>query len=270
MQEPLVSIITPCYNQGIFINETIQSVLEQSYPNIEMVIVNDGSTDNITKGILGKISHPKIKIIHTDNQGLPEARNTAIRNSNGKYILPLDADDKIAKDYISTAVPILDYNEQVSLVYGRAEHFDEKKGEWILEEFELNKMIFYNQIYPAGIYRRTDFDKIGGYDKGMLYGWEDWEFWLSLIELGGKVHFINDIVFYYRVRGGSMVRSMTNEQKKYLRQRVYTRHSKLYEELFSDPISLYYNYSYYKKAHDKLLSNKIIYVINYLSKKMKL
>lgn len=100
MQFPLISIITPCYNDAKFIHIPIESVLNQPYENFEMIIVNDGSTDPETLQFLEDIKHPKISIIHQENKGLPTAHNNGIRASKGKYILPLDADDKIPDRWI--------------------------------------------------------------------------------------------------------------------------------------------------------------------------
>lgn len=266
MQEPLISIVIPCYNQGEYIQDALSSIKNQTYHNIEIVIVNDGSTDALTRKILEELSGSSIKVIHRENKGLSTARNTAIRNSSGKYILPLDADDMIAPDYISTAISILEGNSDIGVVYGRAEFFGEKHGDWHLEKFEVQKMLFSNLVYAAGIYRRKDFDLIGGYSSEMKFGWEDWDFWLSMIERKKEFYFIEKIVFYYRVRNTSMVNSMTEDQKIYSLKKIYCNHSILYDDLFSDPISLYYKYRYYKEKHNSLLNNKFIHLINSLNK----
>lgn len=270
MNRPLVSVIIACYNQGVYVQEAIDSALQQAYSNIEVIIVNDGSTDTLTEKILVEMSfHPQVKIIHKKNEGLSAARNTAITNSKGKYILPLDADDKITGNYISTAVVALENNDETGIVYGRAFYFGERTAEWKLEKFDLEKMILSNQIYASAMFRRIDFDATGGYDSGMLYGWEDWDFWLSILELNRKIFFIDEVVFFYRVINGSMVRKMTDEQKEYLRLRIYTRHPNLYKKIIKDPISLYYDKQYYKTGYEKLLSNKIIRIVNGLSKKLR-
>ena len=95
---PKVSVIIPCYNQGACLEEAVDSVLAQTFQDFEILVVNDGSTDEATIRMLGKYERPKTRVIHTDNQGLAMARNNGIREARGAYILPLDADDKIGPD----------------------------------------------------------------------------------------------------------------------------------------------------------------------------
>jgi glycosyltransferase involved in cell wall biosynthesis len=263
MNNPLVSVIVPCYNLGVYIGEAIGSVLNQPYENVEVIIVNDGSTDD-TERILNEIKHSKVQVIHTRNQGLSAARNTGILNSKGKYILPLDADDKISDSYITEAVSVLENDNQLGIVYGGSCYFGDLEGSQQLETFDMERMIFYNQIYCSAFFRRSDYDKTNGYDTGMIYGWEDWEFWLSILKMGRKVHFIDKPCFYYRIRNGSMVRNMTDEQRVYLRRRIYARHPELYEHLFSDPLHLYEVLSYYKRDFDTNVGGKIFRKIKYL------
>ena len=94
----LVSVVIPCYNHGEYINEAIGSIISQKYTNWEIIIVDDGSTDKGTIAVLGKINHPRIKIIHKENGHLSSARNCGFRESKGDYILTLDADDKFHPD----------------------------------------------------------------------------------------------------------------------------------------------------------------------------
>ena len=99
-----VSVIIPCYNQGQYIEEAVKSVLAQTYQNFEIIIVNDGSTDEFTNKLLSDYDKQKTKVLHTDNQGLASARNNGIKVAKGKYILPLDADERnldinIAEDH---------------------------------------------------------------------------------------------------------------------------------------------------------------------------
>ncbi len=260
MNNPLVSVIIPCYNMGQFIWDAISSVLSQTYQNFEIIVVNDGSTDS-TNEIFEGISNDKIKVIHTTKQGLSEARNTGIKNSLGYFILPLDSDDKISEKYLELAVNAFAANPSLKLVYGRANFFGERTGEWKLEKFDFQKLLFYNQIYPCAMYKRDDYDKTQGYDSGMKYGWEDWEFWIALLAKSPNVFFLNEIVFFYRIRNGSMVRSMTEEQKKHLYQRIYCRHAGLYESFFKNPFELYYENRYYKTLYSAPIVRIIIKIL---------
>ena len=157
MNNSLVSIIIPCYNQGQYLTETLESVEAQTYTNWECVILDDGSTDNSKEVALSFCNKNKRFIyLYQENQGLSATRNNAIRNSHGEYILPLDADDKIHKDYIAQAVDVLEKSNDVKIVYCRAEFFGEKSGEWILPNCNLEQMLICNCIFCTAMFRRKD------------------------------------------------------------------------------------------------------------------
>ena len=199
--QPLVSIIIPCYNAGAFINESVSSVLRQTYKNHEIIIVNDGSTDTETIKILHTLNLPKTKVYHTQNGGPSAARNYAIERSSGKYILPLDADDKIGSTYLEKAVSILESHPNIGIVYCRAEFFGKKTGEWILPPYSKETILLENMIFATAFYRRTHWQKVGGYNTNMIYGMEDYDFWLSLIDSEDcDVYKIDEILFSYRIK----------------------------------------------------------------------
>jgi len=177
---PLVSIIIPIYNYGIQFEKALQSVFNSTYKNIEIVIVDDGSTNTYVKLKLNSIKdHPNVKIIHQENQGPSSARNNGIKNSTGDLILPLDADDMVQPDYIQLCVNILKNNKNISPVYCDTHHIGQTQGievrpEWSLER--LNKGPF---IVNCSMFHREAFDKCDGYDVE-LKGWEDYDLWLRM------------------------------------------------------------------------------------------
>lgn len=235
-----VSVIIPCYNQAEYLEEAVQSVLQQSFIHWECIIVNDGScdeTEKIGKKLLAIDS--RIKYIFQENTGLSGARNTGIRLSEGEYILPLDADDKIGADYLSEAIHILESRSDVKIVYCEAEKFGEKSGIWELPEFNHNEILLNNSIFCTAMYRRRDFNNTKGYNSSMKYGLEDWDFWLTLLKDGGTAYRIPKVHFYYRIRSKSMVRSISEEQHIFLRTQIFMNHIDLYISQFGDPISSY-------------------------------
>ena len=185
---PQVSVIIPCYNHGAYLDEAVQSVLDQTFDDFEIIIVNDGSTDQDTNKILNNYNRQKTKVLQTDNQGLPSARNNGIKISKGEYILPLDADDRIGKTYLEDAVQILDTQPDIGIVYCDAEFFGDKTGKWELPDYSLQDILVLNMIFCCAMFRRIDWENVGGYNPNMVYGNEDWDFWLSLLALGRKVH----------------------------------------------------------------------------------
>ena len=250
---PLVSIIVPCYNQGCFLEETLESVISQTYNNWECIIVNDGSTDN-TESVAMKYTkkYDRFKYIYQENKGLSATRNMGISNSFGKYILPLDSDDKIGSKYIERSVEILENNPNVEIVYCDAELFGLSNGKWNLPEFSLEKILGENCIFCSAFFRRETYDIVGGYKTNMKYGFEDWDFWLSIIEnfwlsiIEKKkknciIHKINEVQFYYRIRKKSMLSSMNSERLYKMRKQIWENHRELYAKNFTSPI---YSFEY--------------------------
>ena len=225
-----VSVIIPCYNQGRFIDETVASVLAQTFADYEIIIINDGSSDSETNGILRDYRMPKTRVIHTDNQGLAAARNNGIRAAEGDYILPLDADDRIGPSYLEEAVNILDRPGDIGIVYCRARLFGAVETEWELPDFSHRQMMFDNVIFCSAFFRKTDWDLVGGYDTDLIYGWEDYDFWLSLLELGRRVYCIPKHLFYYRVSADSMVRARPRQHKLETFTRIYKKHPQFFSE----------------------------------------
>ena len=131
-----VSVIVPVYNVlPCYIEEALDSALASTYQNIEIIVVNDGSTSKETLSFLKNYNNQKVKIINQINMGLAEARNTGIKNATGKYILPLDADDKIEPTYIEKAVKIIDSKKKIGIVYCEADMFGAINKKWELPEF---------------------------------------------------------------------------------------------------------------------------------------
>ena len=225
-----VSVIIPCFNHGHYLDEAIDSVLAQTFQNFEIIVVNDGSTDPATIELLKGYDRPKTKVIHTSNQGLPSARNNGIQAAIGEYILPLDADDKIGSSYLEKAVGVLDSNPEIGIVYCEAEYFGDSIGKWELEEYRFPEILLGNVIFCSGFYRRADWERVGGYRSNMVYGWEDYDFWLSLIELGRQVYRIPEVLFSYRQTADSMTERMGVEHHVSSQAQIYRNHSQLYFE----------------------------------------
>jgi glycosyltransferase involved in cell wall biosynthesis len=237
---PKASIIIPCYNQGTYIDEAVDSVLNQSYEDFEIIIVNDGSTDEYTNRLLAEYRKPGTRILHTRNQGLAMARNTAISEALGNYILPLDADDRIAPGYLEKAISILEKDPDTGIVYCLGELFGARQRSIRAPEFTLRKMLLSNLIFSSAFFRKQDWEKVDGYNPNMRYGCEDWDFWLSLIELGRKVHRIPEVLFYYRVKDISMNTSMDREKRLEMHMQIMRNHKGLYIDHMRPLLQLYY------------------------------
>jgi len=226
---PEVSVIIPCYNQGQFVDEAVESVLAQTFSDFEIIIVNDGSTDEETNRILKTYDKPQTIVLQTRNHGLGGARNNGIRAAQGKYILPLDADDRIGNTYLEQAVKVLEAQDNIGIVYCEAEFFGDRTGKWELPPYNFPDILLGNIIFCSAFFRKSDWEKTEGYEND-LSGWEDYDFWLSIIELGRDVYRIPTILFYYRQRAESMIKSMSWQQQISAYARIMKNHSQLYAD----------------------------------------
>ncbi|MBR2430726.1 glycosyltransferase [bacterium] len=229
--KPKVSVIIPLHNQSNFLLDAINSVLSSTYKNIEIIVVNDGSTD-ITPKELKSILPIDVKLINIEHSGVCNARNVAIANSRGEYILPLDADDRIHETYIEKAISILDKNPNICIVYANAEYFGNKTGDWFFPEYNKINMLIDNLIPSFAIFRKSSWEITGGYNTDMEIGGEDWEFWISLIELGGSPYKINETLLYYRRHN----MSKTAHNYESLHWEIFKRILRLHPYLYLDNI----------------------------------
>lgn len=256
---PKISIIIPCHNHGEYINDAVESVINQTYKDLEIIIINDGSADELTNRLLSGYTKPKTRVLTIPHQGLAAARNAGIKESQGEYILPLDADDKIGPMYAEEAAKILDSDTSVGIVYCDAVFFGEKTGRWELKEYSLQQELIENQIFCSAFFRKRDWEIVGGYNTNMIYGYEDWDFWLSLIEMGRKVHKLPDVYFFYRIREDSMIQKIDDEKQRYLLRQIYLNHLSLYSREFPDPINLYLENRQLRDNYGKI--NKALKII---------
>jgi len=224
-----VSVIIPCYNCENFVSEAIESALQQTYKNMEIVIVNDGSTDKSSEII--KHYADKYKNIlffdNKENRGVIYSRNMAIEASTGKYILPLDADDLIAPTYVEKAVNIIENNPDIGMVYCNGMIFGNKNEPLVLPDFSNQNILFGNCIFITSLFRKSDFFRCGKFKEDMSSGCEDWDFWLSFVEMGLQPYKIDETLFYYRNYTG--VSRSTFAVKSYeWRKSILKRHIDLY------------------------------------------
>lgn len=242
--EKLVSVIIPCYNQGSLLTETVNSILASSYNLIEIIIIDDGSTDDsfLIAKELSK-SYDNIFCYSQKNQGPSVARNRAIGLAKGFYILPLDSDDLIHKNYIDEAIKVLEKRSEVKVVYCEAIKFGEKVGPWNLKPFNLNLLARENMIFVSAIYRKSDWKECGGYAEEMTWGSEDWEFWISMLKDGGGVEKLPFVGFYYRIRSNSRRKSVDKKKNKNIVDFINLKHKEFIFKKLNGPLRHQKTYS---------------------------
>ena len=232
ISEPIVSVVIPCYKQAEFLREAVESVVNQNYRNWECIIVNDGSPDNtneIANKLIQEYKQFNIRLIEKENGGLPDARNAGIKISKGKYILPLDADDKIAPDYLEDTVTMLERHPEYDIVYVDEQNFGEtnhihKKG-----VSELQYLMQYNVHDYCSLFRKEVWVVTGGFSTAMFIGAHDWNFWVTAAKHGFKSFHLEKPLFLYRNRAGTMVETTLSKLDE-VKAHIIIHHKELYDE----------------------------------------
>jgi glycosyltransferase involved in cell wall biosynthesis len=226
---PKASIIITCYNLGAYLEEALDSALNQTYSDFEVLLVDDGSTDPQTIALLDRLPHhPRLQILRTANKGVARARNRGISNTISDYILPLDADDRILPGYLARAVSILDQQLDAGFVGCHYRAFGEYDAEYRPDGYTLAALLIENTVPIASLFRRSCWEQVGGYSPEITI--EDWDLWLSILEHGYLGVVIPEVLFEYRVRVHS--RNVENQQPQtyqHARAMLYDRHSTSYE-----------------------------------------
>lgn len=231
-----VSIIIPFFNSDKYILETLNCVLSQTFLLWECILINDGSRDKTEEVILDLIKKDdRFKYIYQENSGVCIARNNAIRNSVGEYILCLDADDLISDNFLEETVSLFDRNPDLTVVTSVVEFFGRSKGVLDVISYDLEVLLAENQLVITSLFRRSDFDRVGGFNENMKEGLEDWDFWISILKNNGKVECASKATFKYRLLNSSRNSQISLEKEKRLRNQMWINHKELFSKHFVDP-----------------------------------
>jgi glycosyltransferase involved in cell wall biosynthesis len=222
-----LSVITPCYDQGAFLIDAIASVERHAPPNCELIIINDGSRDPRTLEILERLKGAGYFVFDQENAGLSAARNKGIALARGRYVLPLDDDNRI-RGFLQEAIGVLDSHPEVGIVYGDRQDFGWYHKTQQVPEFDLFSLLKRNFIDACAVLRKQVWLDCGGYDTDFR-ALEDWEFWIHAAELGWKFHHLPRVCFDYRVRPGSMVQVLESiEVWEDFCRRIRSKHPDFY------------------------------------------
>lgn len=227
-----ISVLIPYYNLGDYIRETIASALASDYGNIEIIIINDGSTDKNSIEVLDsiRIDYPFIRVIDIDNAGLANARNVGAQVATGEFLTFLDADDLVCKEFYSKAIGILSAHGEISFVYSWLEYFEGASGVWVTYNTHLPFMACANMLSAFCVVRRTDFINFGLNDVSMEYGMEDYESWLRMVGNGCIGFSIPEVLVKYRVRKDSMSRQFNRTMLRYLYEKLAEKNKNIYSQ----------------------------------------
>lgn len=257
----MVSVIIAAWGCEKYISSTLRSLQKQAYKDWEAIVIDDGSPDNVGR-IVEKFAaeDKRIHFIHTDNNGVAAARNHAASQSKGKYILPLDGDDMIHSTYIAKCVEILDNNPEVAVVYCNWVFFgsSDKTPKLIYKGYE--EELLANFIFNCAMFRRKDFEEIGGFDVEMRDGCEDWEMWIRLLDPARKCHEVVQIPeppFFYRQKEHSYNPKRGDDRLNRALDYIYAKHEGLYRRFFGPPILMAERfYIHWRSERDKRVSRR--------------
>ena len=234
----MVSVIVPVYNSEKYLEETIVSIINQSYSYFEIILIDDGSVDS-SGTICDEFAQKdnRIRVIHIQNSGPSVARNVGIKISGGDYILPVDGDDIIEPTYVEKAAKVLEENDEVGIVYCKAELIGDMSGEWLIPKYTLPEILVKNCIFATAMFRKSDWSIVGGYSETMKHGLEDYDLWLSLISLKRKVFQIPEVLFKYRKHLDSRSTKFENDSLlvSCTENIRFKRHRELFEEVYYIP-----------------------------------
>ncbi|MEJ2745554.1 MAG: glycosyltransferase, partial [bacterium] len=239
---PLVTVVIPCYNYGSYLDEALQSVRNQTFMNHEIIIVDDGSTEALTLNKLKEIEEwkiPGVRVIHQANAGVSLARNHGITESRGKYICCLDADDILEPTYLEKCLLVLESND-LDLCYTYVQLFGDDYRVWKTSTFDVRSILQGNCVSTSAVFKKSCWERAGGYKDNMHHGWEDWDFWISLAGIGARGAVIPEPLFRYRRHGETRDVKAGEEHSELLLKQIRKNHSALFSNRITHQRELRY------------------------------
>ncbi len=229
--DPRVTVIVPCYNLGHTLPDTLSSIWSQTRAPDEVIVIDDGSTDPATRGMIDQLAHDKLTVIRQHNQGLPRARNAGIAAATGDWIIPLDADDMLTPTFIESALQAAARDPGLGVITSHMACFRDSPQQPDVAYVPLGPdpeiLRIVNCVSSAtAMVKRADLLAAGGYDPEMV-AYEDWDLWCTLLSRGVRFAILPEAMILNRIRPDSMLRSMPLLEQQNLRARLIQKHSGL-------------------------------------------
>jgi GT2 family glycosyltransferase len=193
----------PCWEEAAFLQEAVSSVLAVRDVETELILVDDGSRDPAFLRAFEAVEGPGIRKLRVSHGGPAAARNAGIRAAEGKYVLPLDADDCLESSFLSHAAAVLDTRPEVGIVSCSPVFMGARTGPWELPEPTPAHMAVDSCIPVTALFRKADWDAVGGFAEDLTQGLEDYDFFLALMERGLSCVRLPETGFRYRVKEAS-------------------------------------------------------------------
>jgi glycosyltransferase involved in cell wall biosynthesis len=224
---PAVSVIVPCHNGGRFLDGLVANLREQTFQDLEVVIVNNGSTEQDTIDVLTRLES-LVRVVHQENRYLPGARNRGFKEARADIVLPLDCDDRLEPTFLAeTLAALRSAPPDVGFVFTHMRLTGSVEG---ILHTHCNRFdqLFLNHMAYCLLTRKSAWEKIGGYDETMRDGTEDWEFNIRLIKAGYKWIEVPKPLFLYAVRADGMLLSKSARMHATIWKRIRDRNPELY------------------------------------------
>ncbi|HLP75745.1 MAG TPA: glycosyltransferase, partial [Candidatus Paceibacterota bacterium] len=229
---PMVSVVISCHNYANYLPEAVASVRNQTYRNFEIILVDDGSTDDspaVAKRLAAETT-PDIpfRIVRLEDVGPSAARRFGVAQARGKYYLPLDADDRIAPDFLARTVPVLEADATLGFAYVDTVFFGEKQQRHHQPEYDFARLCQGNFISHTSLIRKAAFDEVGGYDPENWGYYEDWDLWIRLGSKGWFGRHVTEPLFFYRHHFDSSLSLFACRLDPIYKAFLQSRHAELY------------------------------------------
>jgi glycosyltransferase involved in cell wall biosynthesis len=231
-----VSVVIPTYNRAAFIVKALQSVLDQTFQDFEIVVVDDGSTDE-TAEIIRRMDEPRIRFLRQDHRGVSAALNTGWRAAQGEYIARLDSDDRWLPTLLQELLAVLEQDSALAVAYARAQAIN-AEGALLpqvmgaRERFvgaTLTSLVYGDFVCPmAVVIRRTALEAVGGYDETLMAN-EDWDLWIRLAA-AYRFAYVPRVLAQYRFHGQNLTRSDSERMERVMQDRA-----RVLDKIFSGP-----------------------------------
>jgi len=226
---PHISVVIPCYNDGKYLPETIAKLKQQTYSNFEIIVVNDGSTDEATINYLNSLTNDaQITVIHQANARMSAARNTGARHAKGQFIAAIDADDYFDNTFFAKALAVFEQAPQTAVVTSYIRFFGNKSGSSKPRGGSAANFLFSNQCPACAMVKKSVWDEVGGYDEAMKMGYEDWEFYIRIVQKNWNVHVIPEHLLFYRQTDKSTLANDTLPNRAALIDYIVDKHKDWY------------------------------------------
>lgn len=226
-----ISVIIPCYKHAQFLSEAVESIIAQTHPVHEIIVVNDGSPDQ-TRAVISCLvrNNPRYRISCVDkpNGGLSDARNAGIERAEGEWILPLDADDRFESTFVEKAVHGLRARPKRNLAFTNLIKFGSDAGQWRPDDYSLETVAAYNVFPYSSIFPKELWRRVGGYDRALPWAGEDYSFWIACAQVGLSPVRIDEPLFHYRTHPGGGMYLELLKRWPIVEAMIRTTHSSLY------------------------------------------